>query len=132
MRRAKFIRLFFKYFFSDDIKVLKSAKDIAIVESILDEIEQLAAARNHGQKAAAGRKVLFVRVEVVGEVMNALSKQCDLIRCAAGVAFVELIILGIDFFGAHGRRGWIQPWPGRPCLVGGADERCLWRQMQEN
>jgi hypothetical protein len=45
---------------------------------------------------------------------------------------VELIILGIDFFGAHGRRGWIQPWPGRPCLVGGADERCLWRQMQEN
>jgi ATP-dependent exoDNAse (exonuclease V) beta subunit len=27
-----------KYFFSDDIKVLKSAKDIAIVESILDEI----------------------------------------------------------------------------------------------
>jgi hypothetical protein len=32
---------------------------------------------------------------------------------------VELIVLGVDFFGAHGRRGWIQPWPGRPCLVGG-------------
>ena len=68
--------------------------------AVLDEIEQLAAARNHGQKAAAGRKVLFVRVEVVGEVMNALGEQCDLIGCAAGVAFVELIILGIDFFGA--------------------------------
>lgn len=87
--------------------------------AVLDEIEQLAAARNHGQKAAAGRKVLFVRVEVVGEVMNALGEQCDLIGCAAGVAFVELIILGIDFFGAHGRRGWIQSWPDRPCLVGG-------------
>lgn len=92
---------------------------VFFLRAVLDEVEQLAAARDHGQKTAAGREVLLVRVEVIGEVMNALGKQCDLIRCAAGVAFVELIILGIDFFGAHGRRGWIQPWPGRPCLVGG-------------
>ena len=77
--------------------------------AVSDEVEQLAAARNHGQKTAAGREVLLVRVEVIGEVMNALGEQCDLIRCATGVAFVELIILGVDFFSAHGRRGWIQP-----------------------
>ena len=64
--------------------------------AVFDEIEQLAAARNHRQKAAAGREVLLVRVEVLGEVLNALGEECDLIRCAAGVAFVELIVLGID------------------------------------
>jgi hypothetical protein len=36
-----------------------------------------------------------------------LCEQSDLIRCATGVAFVELIVLDVDFFGTHGRRGWI-------------------------
>lgn len=92
---------------------------VFFLRAVLDEVEQLAAARDHRQKAAAGREVLLVRVEVLGEVMNALGEECDLIRCAAGVAFVELIILRIDLLCAHSRRGWNQRWPDRPCLVGG-------------
>jgi hypothetical protein len=46
-----------------------------------------------------------------------------LVRGAAGVSFVELIVFQVDFFGiAHGRRGWIQHHGllgGQTVLVGG-------------
>jgi hypothetical protein len=50
-------------------------------------------------------------------VEDPLGEQGHLIRGAAGVSFVELIVFFVDFFGiGHGRRGWIQRSPDRPRL----------------
>ena len=40
-------------------------------------------------------------VEVVGEVQDALGKQGHLVRGAAGIAFVQLVVFEVDFFGAY-------------------------------
>lgn len=83
--------------------------------TLLDVIQQLTALGNEGEESAAGREILLVDVEVIREMEDPLGEECHLVRGAAGVSFVELIVFQVDFFGiAHGLRGWIQPAPGRP------------------
>ena len=73
--------------------------------TLLDVIQQLAALGNEGEEATARREILLVDVQVVREVENPLCQQGHLVRGAAGVSFVELIVFEVDFFGAHSRRG---------------------------
>ena len=51
-------------------------------------VEQLPAAGRHGDKAAAGVKVLAVVAQVLGEVFDACGEQRDLHFGGAGVVFV--------------------------------------------
>lgn len=96
---------------------------VFLLGALLDEVQQLAALGNKGQQATARREVLLVDVQVVREVEDPPGEQGHLIRGAAGVSFVELIVFQVDFFGAHGRRGWIQQSAGSSLvLVGGAEE----------
>lgn len=91
---------------------------ILFLRALLDVIQQLAALGNEGQEATAGREVLLVDVQVVREMEDPLGEESHLVRGAAGVTFVELIVFFVDFFSiAHGRRGWIQRLPGRPRLM---------------
>ena len=77
--------------------------------TFLDVIQQLAALGNQGEEATAGREVLLVDVQVVRQMENPCGEESHLVRGAAGVSFVELIVFFVDFFSiAHGRRGWIQ------------------------
>jgi hypothetical protein len=97
----------------------KSSDDLLILffGTLLDVIQQLAALGNQGEKATAGREVLLVDVQVVRQMENPSGEERHLIRGAAGVSFVELIVFNVDFFGiGHGRRGWIQRLPDRPRL----------------
>lgn len=48
-------------------------------------------------------------VQVVREVENPLGDEGHLVRGAAGVTVVELIVFEVDFVGSHGLRGWSQP-----------------------
>jgi hypothetical protein len=85
--------------------------------AFLDEIQQLTTLGNQGEESTAGGEILLVEVEVIREMEDPLGEEGHLIRGAAGVSFVELIVFQVDFFGiAHGLRGWIQPLPGRPWL----------------
>ena len=65
---------------------------VFLLRALLDEVQQLAALGNHRQQAAAGREVLFVDVEVVRQMENPLGEEGHLVRGAAGVSFVELIV----------------------------------------
>ena len=91
---------------------------VFLLGAFLDVIQQLAALGDQGEEATAGREVLLVDVQVVREVEDPLGEESHLVRGAAGVSFVELIVFFVDFFSiAHGRRGWIQRLPGRPRLM---------------
>jgi hypothetical protein len=81
---------------------------ILLFGTLLDVIQQLAALGNQGEKATAGREVLLVDVQVVRQMENPSGEQGHLIWGAAGISFVELICFEVDFFSAHGRRGWVQ------------------------
>ncbi len=90
---------------SDDLLIL-------FFGAFLDVIQQLAALGNEGQETAAGRIILFMDIHVVRQVEDPLGEEGHLVRGATGVSFVELIGLQVDwfwcFFGAHGRRGWLE------------------------
>jgi hypothetical protein len=84
---------------SDDLLIL-------FFGTLLDVIQQLTALGNEGQKATAGREVLFVDVQMVREMEDPLGEESHLVRGAAGVSFVELIVFFVDYFlVGHGRRG---------------------------
>ena len=52
---------------------------------------------------------------MVREMEDPLGEESHLIRGAAGVSFVELIVFFVDYFSVgQGRRGWIQRPPDRP------------------
>ena len=90
----------------------KSSDDLLVffLGAFLDVIQQLATLGNQGEKATAGREILFVDVQVIREMEYPLGKQGHLVRGTASVSFVELIVFFVDFFSVgHGRRGWIQP-----------------------
>ena len=58
---------------------------------------------DHLQQAAAGMVILLVHLQVVGQIVDALCKHCDLHFRGAGVALVERIF-GHDclfFFVGH-------------------------------
>jgi len=69
---------------------------VALLRLTLEVVEQLAALRDQLEKTAAGREVLRVGVQVVGEVLNALGQKGGLVAGAAGVLFVNLVFLQID------------------------------------
>lgn len=84
----------------------------------LDVVKKLAAARDELEQAAAGREVLGVDIEMIRQIVNPLGEKGHLIRGAAGVSFVELIILRVDrgvwCCGTHDGRGWAQRVLAKP------------------
>jgi hypothetical protein len=64
---------------------------IALVGTLLDVIQEFTALGDQGEKPTAGRKVLFMNVQMIRKVKNPCGKQGHLIRGAAGVSFMELI-----------------------------------------
>ena len=93
--------------------------EVVRIALALDVIKEFAALGNHFQESAAGGEILLVNEEMIGEFKDPLGKQCDLVRCAAGVFFVDLIRLEVDFFFfcfyAHVDKGWAQRLsPSRP------------------
>ena len=75
---------------------------VLLLRSILDVIQQLAPLGNHGEQTAAGREILLVDVQVVRQVEDPFGEEGHLVRGAAGVTFVELIVFGVDYVVAHG------------------------------
>ena len=74
---------------------------VLLLRAVFDVIQQLAALGNHGEQAAAGREILLVDVQVVRQVEDPFGEEGHLVRGAAGVTFVELIVFGVDFVVAH-------------------------------
>ena len=74
---------------------------VFLLGAFLDVIQQLAALGDHFQKSTAGRKVLLVVDQVLGEMRDALGQQGHLVGRAASVAIVQLVVLQVDFVGAH-------------------------------
>lgn len=71
---------------------------VFLVALTLDIIKEFAALRNQLEETAARGEILFVRVEVLGEIEDPLGKKSYLIRGASGVSFMELIRLEVDGF----------------------------------
>ena len=62
-------------------------------------------------------------IQVIREVENPLGEEGHLVRGAAGISFVELIVFEVDVLVAHGGRGWIQREPDRPRLMVGGGRK---------
>lgn len=72
----------------------------ALVELIvraLGIIQKLSAASHHHKQTATGGVVVLVGDEVLRKVGNALGKHCNLETGGAGVLFVRLEVVDVDF-----------------------------------
>ena len=87
---------------------------VAFFRALLDVIKKFAALGNQGEESTAGREVLLVDVQMVGQMEDPSGEERHLVWGASGVSFVELIGFEVDFFSAHGSKGWIQRVPDRP------------------
>ncbi len=96
---------------------------VAFFRAFLDVIKEFAALGNQGKESTAGREVLFVNVQMVGQMEDPSGEERHLVWCASGVSFVELIGFEVDFFSAHGNKGWIQRVPDRPRFKVGRGEK---------
>ena len=67
--------------------------------TLFDVVEVLAALRDEGEKAAAGRKVLLMNLEMLSEAEDPLGHHRGLIRGATGISFVELVVFQVDLLG---------------------------------
>ena len=56
----------------------------------LDVIKKLAAQSHHLQQPAAGRNIVLVRAQVVGQVGDALGQVGDLVAGATGILFLQI------------------------------------------
>ena len=76
----------------------------------LQIIEELATARGHLEKPTARVKVLPVRAQMLGQVIDSSGEQCDLDLGRAGILVVSLIFVddfGFNYCSGHGFVLWI-------------------------
>lgn len=76
---------------------------VTLGSGIFEVIQQAAAQGHQLEQTTAGREVLLVAAEVLGEMIDALAEKRDLIIRTAGVTGVQLVLGRIDGIWCHSR-----------------------------
>src|SRR5712664_1750424 len=66
---------------------------VPVAVRLAQVIQQLAATAHHSQQPATGMMVFYVGLEMIGQVVDARGKQCDLHFGRAGVGLRPLMFL---------------------------------------